>query len=38
MEEAFMADDSWKTLVDMNLRAFKGSIKKIRDCAGVIAQ
>jgi hypothetical protein len=36
MEVAFMADDSWKTLVDMNLRAFKGSIKKIRDCAGVI--
>ena len=27
---------TWKTLVDMNLRAFKGSIKKIRDCAGVI--
>jgi hypothetical protein len=36
VELAFLADDSWKTLVDMDLKAFKGSIKEIRDCAAII--
>jgi hypothetical protein len=36
MQLAFLADDSWETLVNMNLKAFKGLIKQIRDCADII--
>ena len=36
LQLAFFADESWDALVGRNLRAFKGAIAQIRDCANVI--
>jgi len=36
LDLSFLADESWETLVDMDLRAFKRAIAQIRDCAGMI--
>src|SRR6267154_1686462 len=36
LDLAFLADESWKEIVGMDLRAFKTAIARIRDCAGVI--
>jgi hypothetical protein len=36
LELAFLADESWKENVGMDLRGFKTAIARIRDCAGVI--
>lgn len=33
LELAFLANDSWKSLVDMDLRAFKRVVSQIKDCA-----
>jgi len=35
---SFLVNESWKGLVDMNLRGFKRAIKHIRDCADTIEQ
>ncbi len=36
LELVCLADESWKSLVEMNLRAFKGAIGQIRHCADMI--
>lgn len=36
MELAFFADESWKHLAGMDLRAFKRGINQVRHCAGLI--
>jgi hypothetical protein len=33
---AFLTNESWKELAGMNLRGFKATIARIRDCAGVV--
>jgi hypothetical protein len=35
---SFLVNESWKGLVDMDLRGFKRAIKHIRDCADTIEQ
>ena len=36
LELAFLADESWETLVGMDLRSFKTDIAKVRHCADLI--
>jgi hypothetical protein len=38
LELAFLADESWKELVGMDLRGFKAAMSQIRDCANVISR
>lgn len=36
LDLAFLADESWKVLVGMDLRRFKGVVRDIRSCAAAI--
>jgi hypothetical protein len=33
---AFLTDESWRTLLEMDLRAFKVTLRQVRDCAAII--